>query len=66
VQDWLGLLRTIDPAESQQGRIIFDVPAANYKLRILSGEEAEDDDGELVEIPLRMPEAPGIPDLKEN
>jgi hypothetical protein len=46
---WIGALRTVHPADSLAGNLIFDVPPAHYKLRVT------DDTGTnaaLVDIPL--------------
>src|ERR1700686_4828612 len=32
VDQWFGLLRSINPAQTQQGRILFDVPLTSYRL----------------------------------
>jgi len=53
VANWFGLLRTISPAETQQGRILFDVPLTSYKLRVPSG-DLSSDRAAWVQIPLRM------------
>jgi len=53
VSNWFGLLRTISPAQTQQGRILFDVSLTSYKLRLTNGDLA----GEKiawVQLPLRM------------
>ena len=38
---WLGLLRVIRPVETMSGTIVFDVPMANYKLKVTSGGDPE-------------------------
>src|SRR2546422_259696 len=37
VENWFGLLRNISPAQTQQGRMLFDVPLGSYKLRLTDG-----------------------------
>jgi len=37
VQNWMGLIRTISPAQTEQGRILFDVPLSSYRLRLTDG-----------------------------
>jgi len=49
VQDFLGALHQLAPAESVQGYVVFDVPPKHYKLK-LADEEAKRFD--LVDIPL--------------
>jgi hypothetical protein len=39
VEKWFGLLRTIQPAETRQGNVVFDVPLTSYKLRLTDGGE---------------------------
>lgn len=53
VDNWFGLLRTLTPGQTQQGRILFDVPLASYKLRLSDGDSAT---GRFtyVQIPLQM------------
>jgi hypothetical protein len=53
VDNWFGLLRTISPSETQQGRILFDVPLTSYKLRLVSG-DVSSDRATWVQIPLSM------------
>ena len=59
VASWLGFLRQVGPAEPLQGRLLFDVPPAGYKLRISSGGDAESETTALVDIPFRA-EAPPV------
>jgi hypothetical protein len=53
VDNWFGLLRAIDPAQTQQGRIVFDVPLSTYRLRLSDGDAAN---GHFVyaQIPLQI------------
>jgi Domain of unknown function (DUF4352) len=51
VVDWLGILRPFNPAETKEGRIVFDVPVANYNLRLTDGTEQEKERTELVALP---------------
>ncbi len=50
----MGLLRTIAPAQTQQGKIIFDVPLASYKLRVTDGAGPGAEKYTWITIPLRM------------
>ncbi|MBM3747581.1 MAG: DUF4352 domain-containing protein [Acidobacteria bacterium] len=62
VQEWLGYLRTVNPAETDRGWVVFDVPMAAYRLRV--SEDAEPGPGRtaLIEIPLRVgSDLPGVP-----
>jgi hypothetical protein len=53
VDDWLGMLRHIRPAQTEEGWILFDVPSNAYKLRITDG-NIENERVTLVSIPLSM------------
>jgi len=53
VDNWFGLLRTLSPAQTQQGRILFDVGLTSYKLRLSSGDPSSEKVS-WVQIPLRM------------
>jgi len=39
VPQWTGYLRTVKPAESAQGNVVFDAPPAHYKLRLADENE---------------------------
>lgn len=59
VEDWLGLLRQVTPANSIQGRIVFDVPVAPYQLRLTDAADLEDERTAYVSIPLKLG-SPGL------
>ena len=59
---WLGLLRILEPAATINGRIVFDVPVGDYRLRVTDGGELESERTALVEIPLSF----GSPNLIEG
>lgn len=50
--DWLGILRTLNPTESKEGRIVFDVPLGAYNLRVTDGAEQESERTALVALPV--------------
>jgi hypothetical protein len=54
VPDWLGVLRTIKPAGTITGRIVFDVPLSTFHLRLPDGGEPGYEKYAMVEIPLRL------------
>jgi len=54
VDNWFGLLRNISPAQTQQGRIIFDVPLSSYRLRLTDAGDPGSEKYAWVTIPLRM------------
>jgi hypothetical protein len=54
VDNWMGLLRNISPAQTQQGRILFDVPLTSYRLRLTDGGGPGAEKYGWVTIPLRI------------
>ena len=54
VVNWFGLLRTISPAQTQQGAILFDVPLTSFKLRIPDISDPGLERYVTVQIPLRL------------
>ncbi|MCX6633242.1 MAG: hypothetical protein NTW28_37070 [Candidatus Solibacter sp.] len=61
VPQYIGYLRSVKPAESQQGNALFDAPPRHYKLKIA------DETGEktaYVDIPLTFAsESPDVPQV---
>lgn len=54
VPDWLGLIRTMKPADTVDGRILFDVAPGSYRLRVTDAGETGSEKSALIEIPLEM------------
>jgi hypothetical protein len=54
ISNWLGVLRTIRPAETLQGRVVFDVPLSAFRLRLPDGGETGYEKYALVNIPLSI------------
>jgi hypothetical protein len=54
VDGWFGLLRNISPAQTQQGRIVFDVPLSSYRLRLTDGGDPTTEKYAWVKIDLHM------------
>ena len=54
VDNWFGLLRTLAPAETHQGNLVFDAPLTSYRLRLTDGGEPGTEKIVWVEIPLRI------------
>jgi hypothetical protein len=54
VANWLGLLRLVAPGSSLGGTIVFDVPPAEYRLRVASGGDLESERTALIEVPLTL------------
>ena len=61
VDNWFGLLRNISPADTRQGRLVFDVPLNSYKLKITDGGGPDEEKTAWVSIPLRMDVDPTVP-----
>jgi hypothetical protein len=57
VDNWFGLVRTLAAGQTQQGRILFDVPLSSYRLRLSDGDSAT---GHFtyVQIPLQIDDEP--------
>jgi len=54
VSNWIGILRTIDPGQTQQGKLLFDVPLTSFQLRLPNDGEPGYEKYANVEIPLRI------------
>ena len=54
VDNWFGILRTLAPAETQQGRIVFDVPLTSYRLRVTDGAGPGAEKYAWISIPLSL------------
>lgn len=55
VDGWLGLLRNIAPAQTEEGWILFDVPPNNYNLRVVDpSDDPAAEQSLLISIPLAM------------
>ena len=53
VDNWLGLLRRVAPAQTVDGWLLFDVPTSSYRLRVTDG-AIEDEKVAFVTIPLTL------------
>lgn len=56
LSNWLGLVRLVNPAQTDQGYIVFDVPTGAYKLRVTDGKEPGSEVTRLIDIPLALSE----------
>jgi hypothetical protein len=59
VDNWFGILRTLAPAQTQQGRILFDVPLSSYRLRLSDGDSVSGHYA-YVQIPLQIDADPPV------
>jgi hypothetical protein len=56
---WMGALKLVNPADSLQGTILFDVVPAHYRLRVL---DENNQNSALIDIPLSInPDVPSLP-----
>jgi hypothetical protein len=60
LDNWLGLLRNVSPAQTVQGKVLFDVPLGSYKLRLTDGAGAGVDKYSWVTIPLHIDTDTGV------
>ena len=51
VQHWLGVLRKVAPAQTERGYVVFDAPAAHYKLKVSDDLDADD---VFIDLPLNF------------
>ena len=54
VENWLGLIRNIQPSQTEQGWIVFDAPIASYKLALTDAGEIGKEKFAHVEIPVQL------------
>jgi hypothetical protein len=57
--EWLGYLRVVQAAQTERGRVLFDVPLGAYRLRLASDADLENERAALVDIPLHL--GPTVP-----
>lgn len=51
VPEWFGALRTIEPGQTEHGRIVFDVPIGAYRLKVMENAEPGQAQAALIDIP---------------
>jgi hypothetical protein len=61
VPEWLGYLRTIQPAATEHGRVAFDVPKGAYRLRVAAVLDDDQEREALVELPYQGMPSPQLP-----
>ncbi len=55
VPNWLGMLRSLKPADTIEGRILFDVPREDFQLEVSDDAlDPEQRNVALIEVPLRF------------
>ncbi len=50
---WMGILRQLRPADTLQGKVIFDIPMAACRLRVGASADAVNDKTALIDIPIQ-------------
>jgi len=66
VTNWLGLLRKLTPAQTEQGRIVFDAPSGAYRLRVTDDNpELGREKVALIDIPLHLEPEPAPQIIKD-
>ncbi|MBL8239014.1 MAG: DUF4352 domain-containing protein [Bryobacterales bacterium] len=55
---WLGMLRRLQPALTEEGSIFFDVPVGAYKLEVVDNSDADNERIAYVEIPASLAPPP--------
>jgi hypothetical protein len=51
LQHWLGVVRRVAPAQTERGEVLFDAPAAHYKLKLTDDSVQED---VYIDLPLNF------------
>lgn len=54
VEGWLGMLRSVEAAQTETGWILFDAPPSSYRLRLSNGGDPGTEQTLLIEIPFNM------------
>ena len=54
VPEWLGYLRNLKPAQTDRGRVLFDVPPGAYRLRVTNDAEPGSQRAALIDIPFQV------------
>lgn len=54
VEGWMGFLRTIQPAQTENGWLLFDVAPGSYNLRVSGDTSGGDEQSLLIHIPLSV------------
>jgi len=54
VSQYLGVMRMVQPAQTEQGYVVFDAPIAAYKLHISDGGEPGSEKFAVVDLPVML------------
>ncbi len=55
LDEWMGVLRSLDPAQTEHGKVVFDVASGSYRLRVADDGDPEERKTALVELPYQAP-----------
>lgn len=56
VDNWLGILREVKPAQTEQGWVIFDAPMGAYQLIVSDGGDVANERFAHIDIPVQISE----------
>jgi hypothetical protein len=54
IPEWLGNLRSVKPAETLHGRILFDAPTGDYRLKVADDADPGSRSSATIEMPLEL------------
>ncbi len=54
VDRWLGVIRRLSPAGTEEGWLLFDVPTNSYKLRVADSDDDGTERTALINLPLKL------------
>lgn len=60
---WMGTIRRLQPALTEEGSVYFDVPVGAYKLEAVDNSVPESEKTALIEIPASLAPPPTMPAL---
>ena len=63
---WLGVLRRMQPALTEEGSVYFDVPVGASKLEVVDNSNADDEKFAYIEIPASLAPPPQPPGSNGN
>lgn len=58
---WMGMIRRLQPALTEEGFVYFDVPVGAYRLEVIDNSVADNERIALIEIPASLAPPPAVP-----
>ncbi len=52
--EWLGYVRSVRPAETLHGRLLFDAPTGDYSLKVADDADPENQSSATIRMPLEL------------